>query len=92
MQTEMYKNSINLIKQGGNGALANLYGKDILELKFKFPTLAEQQKITDCLSTMDNLISAQGEKVDALKEKKNKLIPTEMELSDYLRVHNYGSL
>ena len=28
----------------------------------------------------------------ALKEKKNKLIPTEMELSDYLRVHNYGSL
>lgn len=28
----------------------------------------------------------------ALKAKKNKLIPTEMELSDYLRVHNYGSL
>ena len=28
----------------------------------------------------------------ALKEKKSKLIPTEMELSDYLRVHNYGSL
>lgn len=28
----------------------------------------------------------------ALKEKKNNLIPSEMELSDYLRVHNYGSL
>lgn len=28
----------------------------------------------------------------ALKEKKNKLTPSEMELSDYLRVHNYGSL
>ncbi len=28
----------------------------------------------------------------ALKAKKNKLIPTEMELSDYLRVHNHGSL
>lgn len=74
VQTEMYKNSINLIKQGGNGALANLYGKDILELKFKFPTLAEQQKITDCLSTMDNLISAQSNKVDALKEKKKGMM------------------
>lgn len=28
----------------------------------------------------------------ALRDKKNKLIPTEMELSDYLRVHNYGSM
>ena len=28
----------------------------------------------------------------ALKEKKNKLTPSEMELSDYLRVHNHGSL
>ena len=28
----------------------------------------------------------------ALKEKKNKLTPSEMELSEYLRVHNHGSL
>ena len=89
VQTEMYKNSINLIKQGGDGALANLYGKDILGLKFKFPTLAEQQKITDCLSTMDNLISAQGKKVDTLKEKKRgmmqQMFPQKGEISPRLR-------
>lgn len=28
----------------------------------------------------------------ALRDKKAKLVPIEMELSDYLRVHNYGSL
>lgn len=35
---------------------------------------AEQQKIASCLSTMDDLIAAQAEKVDALKEKKTGLM------------------
>ncbi len=38
------------------------------------PTTAEQQKIASCLSELDNLISAQGQKVDALKEKKKALM------------------
>ena len=40
-----------------------------------FPTdPAEQQKIASCLSELDNLITAQGQKVDALKEKKKGLM------------------
>lgn len=74
VQTSAYKNMINLIKQGGNGALANLYGKDILGLSFSFPSLSEQQKIASCLSELDNLIAAQSQKVDALKEKKKGLM------------------
>lgn len=75
VQTSLYKEKINLIKQGGNGALANLYGKDILGLCFYFPpTLAEQQKIALCLSKLDDLISAQEQKVETLKEKKNGLM------------------
>lgn len=35
---------------------------------------AEQQKIAECLSEIDNLISAQGEKVDSLKEKKKGMM------------------
>lgn len=35
---------------------------------------AEQQKIASCLSTMDDLIAAQAEKVEALKEKKTGLM------------------
>jgi type I restriction enzyme S subunit len=38
------------------------------------PTLAEQQKIASCLSAMDDLIAAQAEKVEALKEKKTGLM------------------
>lgn len=38
------------------------------------PTFAEQQKIASCLSELDNLITVQGQKVDALKEKKKGLM------------------
>ena len=38
------------------------------------PVLFEQQKIASCLSELDNLIVAQGQKVDALKEKKKGLM------------------
>lgn len=74
VQTSAYKNKINLIKQGGNGALANLYGKDILGLSFHFPSLDEQRKIVSCLSEVDNLVTTQSQKVDALKEKKKGLM------------------
>ena len=74
VQTAMYKHSINLIKQGGNGALANLYGKDILGLTFRFPLLDEQQKIAECLSVMDDLIASESTKLDALKDLKKGLM------------------
>ena len=35
---------------------------------------AEQQKIAECLSEIDNIIAAQGDKVEALKEKKRGLM------------------
>lgn len=49
----------------------------------------EQQKIADCLSEMDNLISAQVQKVEALKEKKKgmmqQLFPQKGETTPRLR-------
>ena len=38
------------------------------------PTLAEQRKIADCLSSLDELIAAQARKVDALKTHKKGLM------------------
>lgn len=95
VQTSLYKEKISLIKQGGNGALANLYGKDILGLCFYFPpTLAEQQKIALCLSELDDLISAQDQKVVALKEKKKglmqQLFPQPGETSPRLRFPGFS--
>lgn len=48
---------------------------DFKEKSYMFPpTLAEQQKIADCLSALDEQISAQQQKVDALKEHKKGLM------------------
>jgi type I restriction enzyme S subunit len=38
------------------------------------PTLPEQQKIADCLSSLDELINAQVKKLDALKLHKKGLM------------------
>ncbi len=47
---------------------------DVLNLHIYIPSLPEQQKIASCLTEMDNLIAAQGQKVEALKEKKKGLM------------------
>lgn len=53
------------------------------------PTLAEQKKIAECLTEIDNLIAAQSDNVDALKEEKNglmqQLFPQDGETTPRLR-------
>ena len=46
----------------------------IKNLNIFLPTLTEQQKIADCLSSVDALITAQGEKIEALKLHKKGLM------------------
>jgi type I restriction enzyme S subunit len=54
-----------------------------------YPSKAEQQKIADCLGSVDRLIAAQGRKVDALKTYKKGLMqqifPREGETQPILR-------
>ena len=71
--------------------------KDTLNLKYEAfskitvltPTYPEQQKIADCLSSVDELIAAQARKVDALKTHKKglmqQLFPHEGETQPRLR-------
>ena len=67
--------------------------EDLLALPVPMPdgtgTLREQQKIADCLSSVDELISAQARKVDALKTHKKglmqQLFPREGETEPRLR-------
>lgn len=47
---------------------------NIASLRLGFPQPAEQQKIADCLSSVDELIAAQARKVDALKAHKKGLM------------------
>lgn len=56
--------------------------KDTLNLKFEnfcripisYPAITEQQKIADCLSSLDDLIAAHNQKLDALKTHKKGLM------------------
>lgn len=52
----------------------NISTEAFFDMPLLLPTYAEQQKIASCLSELDNLITAQGQKVDALKEKKKGLM------------------
>jgi type I restriction enzyme S subunit len=48
--------------------------KQFSELEIPTPTAAEQEKIADCLSSLDELIAAQASKVEALKTHKKGLM------------------
>jgi type I restriction enzyme S subunit len=56
------------------GAIQRLYNENILGAQVKFPSIPEQQKITDCLSSIDELITVQTQKLDALKAHKKGLM------------------
>lgn len=77
---------INLRGEGQNNNLS----KDFLNtLMVKVPTPKEQQRIADCLSSMDELISAHSQKLEALKVHKKglmqNLFPAEGEKVPQLR-------
>jgi type I restriction enzyme S subunit len=56
-----------------NGAL-QVNSKDLFSVPFPYPTPKEQQKIASCLSTLDELVAAQNDKLDALKDHKKGLM------------------
>jgi len=88
LQRDEFRNTMQLKAAGG--AQGNLSGGDITEYAFSTPaTHAEQQKIAECLSSVDELIAAQARKVDALKTHKKglmqQLFPREGETQPRLR-------
>lgn len=57
--------------QGGQG---NLSGQIVKSIELYFPKQEEQQKIASCLSAVDELITAQQEKIDELQQHKKGLM------------------
>ena len=65
----------DFVTEGGDGGVrVRIYYKDIARLQLALPSLPEQQKIADCLSSVDEFIAAQARKVDALKTHKKGLM------------------
>jgi type I restriction enzyme S subunit len=54
--------------------VVHLYPTQIEQLDVLFPNPVEQKKIADCLSSLDDLINAQTQKIDALKTHKKGLM------------------
>jgi type I restriction enzyme S subunit len=51
-----------------------IHPRDFLKILFPFPELTEQQKIADCLSSLDELIAAQTQKIELLQLHKKGLL------------------
>ena len=70
-QTDAYSNQVN----ADLGATINsINGGNFLRYKFIVPKPNEQKKIASCLSSLDELIAANNQKLDALKEYKKGLV------------------
>jgi len=64
----------NLTRLSDNGTVPGLNRNDVYVLKTALPSLPEQQKIADCLSSLDELIELQTKKLEALKAHKKGLM------------------
>lgn len=75
--------------QAAGGGVRNLTVDIVKLLPVCVPASAEQQKVADCLTSLDEVIAAQGQKVEALKAHKRglmqQLFPREGETRPCLR-------
>ena len=73
------KFEIASIAQGDT--VVHLYANQLIQLKIFLPEVSEQQKIADCLSSLDELIAAEDKKLEELTSHKKglmqKLFPNE---------------
>jgi len=66
------KNNIAKVAQGDT--VVHLYASQLKLLDIPIPSGKEQQKIADCLTSVDELITAQTQKLDAFKTHKKGLL------------------
>lgn len=85
---------IDWLKHNEAGGVPSLSKAIIEKIQKAIPGISEQQKIADCLSSLDELIAAQVRKVDALKTHKKglmqQLFPSEGETQPRLRFSDFG--
>jgi type I restriction enzyme S subunit len=78
-----------LIDLGAGNTFKELSGTALKRFEIPIPSPAEQQKIAECLSSVDELIAVQARKLDALKTHKKglmqQLFPTDGETQPRLR-------
>ena len=93
--TKRFFYDLGVISPGGAGRNRVLNKNDFLKLTTLIPEVDEQQKIAECLSTLDELIGAESQKLDALKAHKKglmqQLFPREGETIPRIRFPEFRS-
>ncbi|MBU2743397.1 MULTISPECIES: restriction endonuclease subunit S [Acidithiobacillus] len=81
--------NLGVISPGGAGRNRVMSKNDFMKLQVALPSPAEQQKIAECLSSLDDLITLEAQKLDSLKAHKKglmqQLFPREGETQPRLR-------
>ncbi|MBE7177768.1 MAG: restriction endonuclease subunit S [Mucilaginibacter polytrichastri] len=68
------RKALSELASGTSGSMKNIAKSDVLDMRIAIPNFLEQQKIADCLSSLDNLITKQTENIAALKGHKKGLM------------------
>jgi type I restriction enzyme S subunit len=68
------RSALSKIAKGSSDTMKNISKADVLAFRIQSPSPAEQEKIADCLSSLDELIAVQAQKVEALKSHKKGLM------------------
>jgi len=73
INTELYQKFIVSISRG-NANQANIAVKELMDFEVAVPAFLEQQRIASCLASLDALITAETQKLEALKTHKKGLM------------------
>lgn len=86
---------IDWLKHNEAGGIPSLSKSNIEKIEVAVPELTEQQKTADCLTSVDEVIAAQGRKVETLKAHKRglmqQLFPREGETRPRLRFPEFSN-
>ncbi|WP_445946775.1 restriction endonuclease subunit S [Shewanella sp.] len=95
LSSDKGRKALSELGKGTSGSMKNITKTDVLNLQILAPRLPEQQKIADCLSSLDELLSAHNQKLDALKAHKKglmqQLFPAEGETVPKLRFPEFDT-
>src|SRR5690554_2834753 len=69
-----FVNKMLKFRQGVVYGQLKIHENDVLKIKVAIPSFQEQQKIASCLSSLDDLLAAHNDKLDALKDHKKGLL------------------
>ena len=87
--SEKGRAALSKLAKGSSGSMKNITKPDVLAFLVLAPTPSEQQKIADCLASLDELITLESQKLATLKTHKKglmqQLFPAEGETLPKLR-------